>query len=260
MRSRIVLVLVLAVVVALVGAYLGWSTNTTKAVGEPSVATPAGSPVGSTHRRTSGPGSLRSPAASSRQTGQQTGSPAAAGNPGGNATQPGHQPAPKSPAKPAPQPQPSTGPVRFGQVTTTPSDGVQTSIAPSDHRALTTTFDDRVVQVGPGATEPATRSFAMTLPLTDGAKGETLSVYVQGYAFVQESGGAYAQLTLKLNGQATVRYYRSGFDDTFVETLQVPATPATTYRLEGIVEVHQNPGTDGYATMDVTSIDASIKR
>jgi hypothetical protein len=38
----------------------------------------------------------------------------------------------------------------------------------------------------------------MTLPLTDGAEGETLSVYVQGTAFAGE--GTYAQLTLKLNG------------------------------------------------------------
>jgi hypothetical protein len=153
------------------------------------------------------------------------------------------------------------GPVRFGEVTTTPSGNTTTlDVAPSDRRALTAVFSDRVVQVGPGATEPATRSFAMTLPLTDGAKGETLRIYIQGYAFVQESEGAYAQLTLKLNGQGTVRTYRSGWDDSFIEVLEVPATPATTYRLEGVVEVHRNPGTDGYATMDVLSIDASIKR
>jgi hypothetical protein len=260
MRGRIVLFIVLAVAVALVGVYVGWSANTPKAVGQPSTATPADSSVGSAPRRPSGSGSLRPPAASSQRTRQQTGSPTAAGNPGG-ATQPDHKPATKPAAKPAPKPQPAAGPVRFGKVTTTPSGDTATlDVAPSDHRALTATFSDRVVQVGPGATEPATRSFAMTLPLTDGAKGETLKVYVQGYAFAQENVGAYAQLTLKLNGQGTARYYRSGWDDSFVEVLEVPATPATTYRLEGVVEVHQAPGTDGYATMDVLSVDASFKR
>jgi hypothetical protein len=257
MRGRIVLFIVLAVAAALVGVYVGWSTNTPTAVGEPSTATPADSSVGPVQHRLGDSGSSRSPAASSQQTQPRTGSPTAAGNPGGDATQPGHKPA----TKPASQSQPSTDPVRFGKVTTTPSGDTATlDVAPSDHRALTAVFSDRVVQVGPGATEPATRSFAMTLPLTDGARGETLRVYVQGYAFAQESGGAYAQLTLKLNGQGTVRYYRSGWDDSFIEVLEVPATPATTYRLEGVVEVHRNPGTDGYATMNVLSVDASIKR
>lgn len=149
--------------------------------------------------------------------------------------------------------------MRFGKVTTTPSDAtVVTSIAPYDHRALTTTFDN--IQVG--NEEPpkpnAARTFAMTLPLTDGVKGETLRFYVQGLALAAE--GAYVRLTLKLNGQATHRYYRNGFDDSFIEVLEVPATPATTYRLEGVVEVHRNPGTDRYATMDVLSVDASINR
>jgi hypothetical protein len=40
----------------------------------------------------------------------------------------------------------------------------------------------------------------------------------------------------------------------------VPATPATTYRLSGVIEVHQAPGTNGYASMNVTSVDASIER
>jgi hypothetical protein len=149
--------------------------------------------------------------------------------------------------------------VRFGKVTVTPSgDTASLDVAPSDHRALTATFSDREVQAGPGATEPAPRSFAMTLPLTDGAKGETLRVYVQGYAFAQE--GAYARLTLKLNGLSSVRYYRSGWDDDFDEVLEAPATPATTYRLEGVLEVHQKPGTGGAAYLNVLSVDASIER
>jgi hypothetical protein len=112
--------------------------------------------------------------------------------------------------------------------------------------------------VGPGATEPATRSFAMTLPLTDGAKGETLRVYVLGSAFVQESGGAYARLTLKLNGQGTVKYYPSGFNHEVYEVLEVPATPTTTYRLSGVLEVHQAPASGGTARLNVSSIETSI--
>jgi hypothetical protein len=249
MRGRTVLFIVLAVAVALAGVYLGWSTNTPTAVGEPSTATSADPSAGSVQHRPSGSGSLRPPASSSQKTGQQTGSPTAAGNRGGTA-QPGHQPTPQ---------QPAAGPVHFGKVTTTPSDAsVVTSIAPDDHRALTTTFDN--IQVG--NEEPpkadATRSFAMTLPLTNGAKGETLRFYVQGTAFAAE--GTYARLTLKLNGQATHRYYRNGFNDDFDEVLEVPATPATTYRLEGVVQIHQDPGNGKTAYLNVLSVDASIKR
>jgi len=150
--------------------------------------------------------------------------------------------------------------VRFGKVTVTPSgDTDSLDVAPSDHRALTANLPDREVKVAPGSTEPVTQSFAMTLPLTDGAKGETLKVGVQGFAVAEE--GAYAQLTLKLNGLSSVRYYRSGWEGDLVEVLEAPATPATTYRLEGVLEVHQKPGTGGGAAdLRVSSVDASIER
>jgi hypothetical protein len=82
MRSRIVVFVVLAVVTALVGVYVGWSTNTPKAVGEPATATPANWSVGATQRRGSGSGPARSPTASSPKAGP----PKADANPGGNAT------------------------------------------------------------------------------------------------------------------------------------------------------------------------------
>jgi hypothetical protein len=248
MRGRIVLFVILAIVTALVSVWLGWPTTTPKAIGEPATTTQADSPVGPTQRRGSGSGPSRSPTASSPKAGP----PRTGANLAGNATQPGQPPA----TKPASPPPPSTDPVRLGKVTTTPSNS-DTSIQ-DEGRALTTAFEDRVVEGGPGATEPATRSFAMALPLTDGAKGETLRVYVQGYAFVQESGGAYARLTLKLNGQGTVRYYRSGWDDSFIEVLEVPAIPATTYRLSGVLEVHQNPGSDVEAYLNVITVDIEI--
>jgi len=143
--------------------------------------------------------------------------------------------------------------VRFGKVTTTSADDL--SVAPSDHRALTATFPDREVHVLPGATEPATRSFAMTLPLTDGAKGETLRVHVQGYAYIQ---GANAALTLKLKGHGTVRGFPSGFSDGYVEVLVAPATPATAYQLSGVLKAHPAPGTDAQADLNVVSVDVSI--
>jgi hypothetical protein len=238
MRGRIVLFIVLAVAAALAAAYLGASASAPKAAVQPPPATTASSPPGSGHDRTPGPRPTRPPTAPSPHTEPKTGPPA---------------------PPPATKPPPSTGPVRFGKVTVTPSgDTASLDVAPSDHRALTANFSDREVQAGPGATEPVTRSFAMTLPLTDGAKGETLRVYVQGYAFAQE--GAYARLTLKLNGLSSVRYYRSGWDDDLVEVLEAPATPATTYRLEGVLEVHQKPGTGGAAYLNVSSVDASIER
>ena len=251
MRGRIVLFIVLAVAAALAAAYLGVSAGAPKAADKPPAAATPSSPARSAPGRTPGPGPTRSPTGPSQQmptaVPSKAPTPKAGANPGGTATQP------------ATKPQPSTGPVRFGKVTVTPSgDTASLDVAPSDHRALTATFSDREVQVGSGATEPAPRSFAMTLPLTDGAKGETLRVYVQGYAYAQE--GAYARLTLKLNGLSSVRYYRSGWDDDFVEVLEAPATPATTYRLEGVLEVHQKPGTVGAAYLNVLSVDASIER
>jgi hypothetical protein len=251
MRGRIALLIVLAVVIALAGVFVGWSTKTPKAIGES--ATPTDSPVESPKAST--PTAPTTPKASTptapttpRATTPRATTPRAT-------TPRATTPRATTPTLPVP-----IGEVRFGKVTTTPSgDTVDTSIAESDRRALTTTFDDRVVEGGPGATEPATRSFAMTLPLTDGAKGETLRVYVQGYAFVQERGGAYARLTLKLNGQGTVKYYRSGFNDEVFEVLEAPATPGTTYQLSGVIEaLRRDPGTDGEIYLNVLSIDASI--
>ena len=249
MRGRIVLFVVLAVVMALVGVYVGWSTNTPRAVGEPATATPADSSVGPTQRRGSGSGPARSPAAPS----PKARSPKAPAKPGDTAPPSGQKPA----TPPASQPQPNTDPVRFGKVTITPSDNtVRTDIAPA-RRALTSGFLGREVQVSPGSTEPdATRSFAMTLPLTDGAKGETLTVLVQGYAFSEV--GTSGRLTLRLNGLVKVRDFPAGSDKSYVQTLRLPAIPATTYRLSGVIEVHQDPGSNGTALLNILSVDVGI--
>jgi hypothetical protein len=259
MRGRIALLIVLAVVVALAGVFVGRSTNTPKAIGEPATPTdsPVESPKASTPRVTT-PRATTPKATTPRVTTPRVTTPRATTP---RATTPkATTPKATTPKATTPKLPVPSGEVRFGKVTTTPSgDTVDTSIAESDRRALTTVFSDRVVQGGPGATEPATRSFAMTMPLTDGAKGETLRAYVQGYAFVQERGGAYARLTLKLNGQGTVKYYPSGFDNEVFEVLEAPATPGTTYQLSGVLEVlRRDPGTNGEVYLNVLSIDASI--
>jgi hypothetical protein len=144
--------------------------------------------------------------------------------------------------------------VRFGRVVVTePSDDTQDLAVSSDNEALTVRFSDREADT---QTEVPTRSFAMTMPLTDGAKGKTLRVYVAGYAFASE--GASARLTLRLNGLVKVRNFTAGSDDDFVQTLELPAIPATTYQLEGAVEVQQDAGSDGAARLNIAAIDSSF--
>jgi hypothetical protein len=157
--------------------------------------------------------------------------------------------------EPAP-PQEGADPVRFGAVAATPSDGSLTDIA-DDGRAFTTGFWDRNVAVdGTKSQCDPTRSFSVTLPLTDGAKGETLRVYVLGYGIA--SKGARARLTLRLNGQVKVKEFRAGSDEEFLMTLELPASPATTYQLSGVLEAHRDPSTGGTAILQVSSIESEI--
>ena len=210
MRGRIVLFIVLAVVVALVGVYVGWSTNTPQAIGQPTTATPPDAPVAS------------------------------------------HPPTTKPPTTKPPAP---SGEMRFAGppvVTEPASNGKYTLAFSDDHEVFTLTFNDREATTE----EEQTRSFAMTLPLADGPKGHTLRVYVQGYAIATQ--GASARLTLKLNGLVKVRTFPAGWDDSYLQTLEVPAIPGTTYRLEGVLEVKQDPGSDGSAYLNTSTIDSSF--
>ena len=70
----------------------------------------------------------------------------------------------------------------------------------------------------PTSAEPdATRTVTMTMPLTDGAAGETLWVYAQGVAFLDGS----AKASVSLGGApANPPGLRPGTDDTFVQTLK----------------------------------------
>lgn len=186
MRSRTVLFVVLAVVMALVGVYVGWSTNSPKAAAD----APA------THPRPGGP---TQKASSTRARSPETAAPkgsadkgtADKGTTGKKATETGDKPA----RPPSSQPQHPTGPVSFGKVATTPSDDTVETAVSSDRRALTTTFSDFEVIANPASAEPsATKSFAMTLPLTDGANGDVLGFHVSGWSITRD---ATARMTLR---------------------------------------------------------------
>jgi hypothetical protein len=252
MRGRIVLFAVLAAVVALVAVYVGWSTSTPKAAGEPSTATPSDSTVRSTQQQASGSTPSRSPAASSPKA------PAPKVSSPTSSPQAEPKPKPKPKSKPGSQPRPSTDPVRFGPVSTTPSDDTLDVSTSDDRRALSATFSALEVTVGdPDATDVTTRSFAMTVPLTKGVKGNTLKVFAQGYV-VTEKEGATARLTLRGNGRTTVENFPAGWDDSFLHVMELPATPGTTYRLTAVIEIHQNRGTDGQGYANIASIEIGL--
>ena len=270
MKGRTVLLVVaVAVVIALVGYYAGMSSSTPKAA-----ADPAGDLPGSSVEvpQTVGSGPPRPPAgsrngsgeqASGRQTSSSKGSvdkgsadkgsaPKKGGNQSDTTTQPGKPP----PRPPTSQPPPQAGPVRFGRVTAS-GRGSETSIAP-DRRALTTTFSDFEVTVDPESAEPdATRTFTMTMPLTTGAAGETLSVYAQGFAFLD--GGAKASVTLQGGGRQIIQGYATGADDSFLQTLELPARPGVTYQLTFAIDIDRGADDGGTGYLNIAAIDIGIR-
>jgi len=240
MRSRILLSVVLAATIAMLPGCGGRSTDTVNADGESAAAAPSSPTVGSTPRRTphSGPSRPSTPRSSSPTI-----------KPGGTATLPG--------TKPSQQHRPSTGPVRFGPVTSNDST-VNIAIDP-DRTTMTTTFSALEVSVGNGEStaSDATRMFPLVLPLTDGAQNATITFHASGYAFADK--GATARLTLRVNGASSIAHFPAGSDDEYVETLKLPAIPASQYRLSVVVEVHQAPGShDATALLSVLAIDAAI--
>jgi hypothetical protein len=261
MRSRIVLFVVLAVVLALVGVYVGWSTNTPKAIGEQATATPADASVGSTQRRGSGSGPARSPTGSpkgspgqgspSKDSAANSSAPKQGANQAGTTTPSDNT----SAHPPASKPQHPTGPVRFGRVTTAGRSN-DTAIS-DDRRALTTTFSDFEVTIDGESAEPVyTKSFSMTLPLTDGANGDVVGFHVQGFAFVE--GGAAARVTLRGGGKVRVRDFPSGSDKDVVESLWLPATPGITYQLSVVIEIHKDAAGGGDGYLNAVAVDVGI--
>lgn len=107
-------------------------------------------------------------------------------------------------------------------------------------------------------TEPdATKSFSMTLPLTDGATGDVVGFRVQGFTAVEE--GAAARVTLRGGGKTIVRDFPSGIDKSFVGSLWLPATPGITYQLSVVIEIHKDAagGGDGYLNAAVVDVGIS---
>jgi hypothetical protein len=252
MRGRTVLFVVLAVVMALGGVYVGWSTSSPKAAAD----APATPPSSRGPAQEAGSTRSRSPAghvpkAPPPKGSQQQGNPPKGNPPKGN-PQPGDTPAPPPNSPPRP-----TGPVRFAQVTTTPSDDTLDTLISDDRRAFATTFSEFEVVIGPASAEPsATKSFSMTLPLTDGAKGEKLKIYASGWA--STTAGATAQLTLRAGRRTIVRSFPSGSDDEYVEILELPATPGTTYQLSAVIEIHKDAAGGGDGFINAVSIESGI--
>jgi hypothetical protein len=243
MRSRIFLFIALAVVMALAGIYVGWSTSTFKAAAD----APATPPSSVGPAQDAGSARSRSPGTSAPKGSADKGSADK------GATGSGDQPAPPSSS----QPQRPTGPVRFGKVATTPSDNtIDTAISP-DRRALTTGFSDFEVKVSPGSAEPsASKSFSMTLPLTDGAKGDKLGFHVAG--FVITSDGATARMTLRGGGKTKIWSFPSGTDDEPVGSLWLPATPRVTYQLSAVLEIHKDAAGGGDGFLNAVTVDVGI--
>src|SRR5215216_2457036 len=284
MRGRIVLFVALAVVTALVAAYLGFSTGTPRAAGKPSAANPSGPSKGASHHKASGSAPATRPAPAPPK-----GSTTKASAPTASASKaPTTKPKPSPPqacltddAKPAAfvirtdeeaatgtEQKPATDSatqaaedddeVRFGPGMAEGSYGhFDTDIAP-DRQALTTAFDDLQVEVGNGKVTDCdvTRSYTMTIPLVGGGHRSVLRFHVQGFAYVDK--GITARLTVRGNGRTTARDFPAGTDDSFLQTVQLPATPGITYRLETVVELHQDPGIETAGYLNVVTIDVEI--
>jgi hypothetical protein len=278
MRGRTVLFVVLALVTVLVAAYLGWSTSSPKAVGAPSPAAPSAPSPGATHRKASGSAPARLPAptppkasatkaSAPKESASEPATPKPAApktspqacvpvdaKPAASATSTDDQPG-SDPGSPALA---DDGEVHFGPMQEGRHGAVETSIAP-DRQALTTTYDDLEVEVANGKVTDCdvTRSSTLTIPLVGSGDRSVLRLHVQGYAYVGK--GVTARLTVRGNGRATTRDFPAGTNDTYLQTVELPATPGTTYRLETVVELHQDPATFGTAgILNAISVDAAV--
>lgn len=275
MRGRIVLFVALALATALVAAYLGWSTGTPRAAGEPSATNPSAPSKGATHHKASGSAPPTRPASAPPKGSTTRASAPKASAPAAPTTRPRPSPpqACLTDAKPAAFVTPADeepaadaatqaaegdDEVRFGPGMAEGSYAhLDTDIAP-DRQALTTTFDDLQVEVGNGKVTDCevTRSYTMTIPLTGGGHRSVLRFHVQGFAYVDK--GVTARLTVRGNGRTAARVFPAGTDDSFLQTVELPATPGTTYRLETVVELHQDPVIETAGYLNVAAIDAEL--
>jgi hypothetical protein len=241
-------------VLALGGVYAGWSTSSPKAAAD-APATPPSS-LGPAHEagstRSRSPGTAAPKGSTEKGTTDQgttdqgiTGK----GTTGTEATESGDPPAP-----PPTSPPRRAGPVRFGQVTTSGLSSV-TDIA-DDRRVLSATFSDFEVTMDATSAEPVvTKTFSMTLPLTDGAKEETLRVHASGFASLEE--GARARIALKGGGRQLLKGFATGSEE-YVETLELRARPGVTYQLSFAIEINRGAGTAANGFLNMLSIEMEI--
>jgi hypothetical protein len=146
--------------------------------------------------------------------------------------------------------------VRFGKITTAGRTGYSTSIS-EDREALTTAFSEFEVTVDPTTAESeATKTFTMTVPLTQGAAGKTLRIYAQGFVFLVD--GAKASVTLRGGGQQIIQGYATGADETFVKTLALPATPGVTYQVNFAIDLDRGADDKGTGYLNISDIGMGI--
>lgn len=256
MRSRILLFVVLATTIAMLTACGGRSTNPPNADSKTSTAAPSSPSVGSNPRTAGGdtaPAAPSNPSVGStpRQTPGDTQSPTPPRCSPSPSVKAGATAGPSGTELPA-APPPSADSVRFGRVTV--SDPTADINIDPDQTTLTARFSQFEVSLG---SESATRTSSLVVPLTDGAQNAKLTFYASGFAFTYE--GATARLTLRVNGRKVVRDFPTGSEVEYVQRLDLPAIPASRYRLSAVVEVRQAPGCDGAAaSLSVSAIDAAI--
>jgi hypothetical protein len=114
--------------------------------------------------------------------------------------------------------------VRFGPVAS--QDSTYTINIDPDGTTFTIAFSNIQAGVGDVALDPSYRpTFALTLPLTDGAHNSTVTFYASGYAFVTK--GATARLIFSVNGHTVVKNFSAGWDDEYIQQLKLPAIPAS---------------------------------
>jgi hypothetical protein len=250
MRSRILLSVVLAAMVALLYACSGRPADQPPAPGDPSPdvtssasAAPAVQP---------GPGSVRSrpsaaPSASNPKatTGAHTGAQAGT-----------HAGAPVN-TKPPARPQP-VGPLRYGPIAPGGGYGAQIDVNPT-RDAFTLTFDGLEIEVGNGEQTPAvvSRSYPLVVPLTGAPRKATVEFHASGAVIADQD--TTATLTLTVNGYQSVKTWSPDTNDDFVQTVRLPAVPASSYHLSVALQLRQRSGrTAASGYLNVLSVDSQI--
>jgi hypothetical protein len=60
-------------------------------------------------------------------------------------------------------------------------------------------------------------------------------------------------------GRRIIQGYATGTDDTFVQTLKLPARPGVTYPLRFAIDIDRDAGTEGNGYLNIVSIDIGIR-